>query len=121
MGDKNIIKFDGDHNSPRPQFYFDSITIFFHNVLNPPEVSEDHYFMTPQGSLGQGHWDTEHDIEYRFAQSPTGAAHATTTEDAIAQLRSRRLMSRMEVPSGATTEDRADQTEVLLCFASFVL
>ncbi|CAN6295041.1 unnamed protein product [Urochloa humidicola] len=113
MGDKNIIKFDGDHNSPRPQFYFDSITIFFHNVLNPPEVPEDHYFMTPHGSLGQGHWDTEHDIEYRFAQSPTGTANATTTEDAIAQLRSRRLMSRMEVPSGATTEDRGDQTEGL--------
>jgi len=27
----------------------------------------------------------------------SGTAHATTTEDAIAQLRSRRLMSRMEV------------------------
>ncbi|KVH93609.1 hypothetical protein Ccrd_004340 [Cynara cardunculus var. scolymus] len=37
MGDKNIIKFEGDHNSPRPQFYFDSINIFFHNVLQPPE------------------------------------------------------------------------------------
>ncbi|KAA3480671.1 GTP_EFTU_D3 domain-containing protein/Abhydrolase_5 domain-containing protein [Gossypium australe] len=36
-GDKNIIKFEGDHNSPRPQFYFDSINIFFHNVLQPPE------------------------------------------------------------------------------------
>lgn len=41
QGDKNIIKFDGDHNSPRPQFYFDSITIFFHNVLNPPS-NEQH-------------------------------------------------------------------------------
>ncbi|KAI8561445.1 hypothetical protein RHMOL_Rhmol04G0340100 [Rhododendron molle] len=42
VGDKNIIKFDGDHNSPRPQFYFDSINIFFHNVLQPPvdEVGE---------------------------------------------------------------------------------
>ncbi|KAK1380248.1 hypothetical protein POM88_026992 [Heracleum sosnowskyi] len=37
VGDKNIIKFDGDHNSPRPQFYFDSVNIFFHNVLQPPE------------------------------------------------------------------------------------
>lgn len=37
QGDKNIIKFEGDHNSPRPQFYFDSINIFFHNVLQPPE------------------------------------------------------------------------------------
>uniref|UniRef100_A0A0E0KDY4 Serine aminopeptidase S33 domain-containing protein n=1 Tax=Oryza punctata TaxID=4537 RepID=A0A0E0KDY4_ORYPU len=111
VGDKNIIKFDGDHNSPRPQFYFDSITIFFHNVLNPPDVPDDHYFLTPHGSLGQGHWDTEHDIEYRFAQSPT--ARAATTEDAIAQLRSRRLMSRMEVPTGATAEDRADRNEVM--------
>lgn len=37
QGDKNIIKFEGDHNSPRPQFYFDSISIFFNNVLQPPE------------------------------------------------------------------------------------
>jgi hypothetical protein len=36
-GDKNIIKFEGDHNSPRPQFYYDSITIFFYNVLRPPD------------------------------------------------------------------------------------
>ncbi|XP_043701254.1 uncharacterized protein LOC122651784 isoform X2 [Telopea speciosissima] len=38
-GDKNIIKFDGDHNSPRPQFYYDSVSIFFYNVLHPPQVS----------------------------------------------------------------------------------
>ncbi|KAL5210600.1 hypothetical protein ABZP36_006223 [Zizania latifolia] len=112
VGDKNIIKFYGDHNSPRPQFYFDSITIFFHNVLNPPDVPDGHYFLSPHGSLGQGHWDTEHDIEYRFAQSPT--ARATTTEDAIAQLRSRRLMSRMEVPSGATAEGRVDRNEQVM-------
>ncbi|KAI3850285.1 hypothetical protein MKX03_028841 [Papaver bracteatum] len=37
-GDKNIIKFDGDHNSPRPQFYYDSVSIFFYNVLHPPQV-----------------------------------------------------------------------------------
>lgn len=38
-GDKNIIKFDGDHNSSRPQFYYDSVSIFFYNVLHPPQVS----------------------------------------------------------------------------------
>ncbi|KAM7262650.1 hypothetical protein ACFE04_000333 [Oxalis oulophora] len=38
-GDKNIIKFDGDHNSSRPQFYYDSVTIFFFNVLHPPQIS----------------------------------------------------------------------------------
>ncbi|XP_074276594.1 uncharacterized protein LOC141600295 isoform X2 [Silene latifolia] len=38
-GEKNIIKFDGDHNSPRPQFYYDSVSIFFYNTLKPPQVS----------------------------------------------------------------------------------
>lgn len=37
-GDKNIVKFDGDHNSSRPQFYYDSVSIFFYNVLHPPQV-----------------------------------------------------------------------------------
>lgn len=34
-GDKKMIKFDGDHNSSRPQFYYDSVSIFFYNVLQP--------------------------------------------------------------------------------------
>ena len=32
-GDKNIVKFDGDHNSPRPDFFHSSVTIFFYNTL----------------------------------------------------------------------------------------
>ena len=47
QGDKNIIKFEGDHNSPRPQFYFDSINIFFHNVLQPPEDEIGEAFFDP--------------------------------------------------------------------------
>lgn len=39
QGDKNIIYFDGDHNSSRPQFYYDSVSIFFYNVLHPPQIS----------------------------------------------------------------------------------
>lgn len=42
QGDKNIIKFEGDHNSPRPQFYYDSVCIFFFNVLRPPQTSSAH-------------------------------------------------------------------------------
>ncbi|XP_010440048.1 PREDICTED: uncharacterized protein LOC104723387 [Camelina sativa] len=38
-GDKNIIKFDGDHNSSRPKSYYDSVLIFFYNVLRPPQIS----------------------------------------------------------------------------------
>ncbi|XP_072968769.1 uncharacterized protein [Typha angustifolia] len=38
-GDKNIIKFEGNHNSRRPQFYYDSVWLFFYNVLQPPQIS----------------------------------------------------------------------------------
>lgn len=41
MGDKNIINFAGDHNSSRPQFYYDSVSIFFYNVLHPPRSSSE--------------------------------------------------------------------------------
>uniref|UniRef100_A0A0D9VDD4 Serine aminopeptidase S33 domain-containing protein n=1 Tax=Leersia perrieri TaxID=77586 RepID=A0A0D9VDD4_9ORYZ len=37
-GDKSIMKFDGDHNSPRPQSYYDSVSIFFYNTLRPPQL-----------------------------------------------------------------------------------
>ncbi|KAF0935351.1 hypothetical protein E2562_032046 [Oryza meyeriana var. granulata] len=37
-GDKSIIKFEGDHNSPRPQSYYDSVSTFFYNTLRPPQL-----------------------------------------------------------------------------------
>ncbi|KAL6604531.1 hypothetical protein ACP70R_042958 [Stipagrostis hirtigluma subsp. patula] len=37
-GDKSVIKFEGDHNSPRPQSYFDSVSIFFYSTLRPPQL-----------------------------------------------------------------------------------
>ncbi|KAL6888845.1 hypothetical protein ACP4OV_009871 [Aristida adscensionis] len=37
-GDKNIIKFEGDHNSPRPQSYYDSVSMFFYSTLQPPQL-----------------------------------------------------------------------------------
>ncbi|KAK2394442.1 alpha/beta-Hydrolases superfamily protein [Trifolium repens] len=43
-GDKNIIKFDGDHNSTRPQIFFDSVCIFFYNVLRPPRIPRGRRF-----------------------------------------------------------------------------
>lgn len=69
QGDKNIIKFDGDHNSPRPQFYFDSINIFFHNVLQPPENEVGEMVIdTTQNYFGKVSWTPTisylHTIEY---------------------------------------------------------
>nr|XP_009622970.1 uncharacterized protein LOC104114273 [Nicotiana tomentosiformis] len=65
MGDKNIIKFEGDHNSPRPQFYFDSISIFFNNVLQPPEdEAGGAFFDMPQDYFGKGSWSTVHEVDF---------------------------------------------------------
>jgi len=36
-GDKNLINFDGDHNTQRPEFYYEAVGQFFSNVL----VSKD--------------------------------------------------------------------------------
>jgi dienelactone hydrolase len=36
-GDKNMITFDGTHNSARPAFFYDSVSIFFLNTLHPPD------------------------------------------------------------------------------------
>jgi len=35
-GDKNLILVEGDHNSPRPRFLFDSVAIFLQNYLQIP-------------------------------------------------------------------------------------
>lgn len=37
-GGKSIVKFEGDHNSPRPQSYYDSVSLFFYNTLHPPQL-----------------------------------------------------------------------------------
>uniref|UniRef100_A0A7N0U828 Serine aminopeptidase S33 domain-containing protein n=1 Tax=Kalanchoe fedtschenkoi TaxID=63787 RepID=A0A7N0U828_KALFE len=111
VGDKNIIKFDGDHNSPRPQFYFDSINIFFHNVLQPPEDDLGAtYIDTTHDYFDKDSWNVLHGLGYvdheSFGSSRVAAeATTTSTEEAINQLRSKRAMSRMEVPSDLSPEN----------------
>jgi hypothetical protein len=74
IGDKNIIKFDGDHNSPRPQFYFDSINIFFHNVLQPPEVVGPTFFDPVDDYFAKGSWSTMQQLS-----SPPSSAQKSTS------------------------------------------
>ncbi|XP_074296146.1 uncharacterized protein LOC141623884 [Silene latifolia] len=104
MGDKNIIKFEGDHNSPRPQFYFDSISIFFNNVLQPPQDEAPVSLYDPvQEYIDKATWNALHGLGYmgRKSSVPT----ASGSGDAIEQLRSKRPMSRMEVPATVTEGD----------------
>jgi len=37
-GDKNLIVVEGDHNSPRPKFMFDSVSIFLQTCLQIPNA-----------------------------------------------------------------------------------
>ncbi|CAM8988288.1 unnamed protein product [Rhodiola kirilowii] len=103
VGDKNIIKFEGDHNSPRPQFYFDSINIFFHNVLQPPNDEQvAAYIDSTHDYFDKDTWNVLHGLGYvdRESFGPSRVeATTTSTEEAINQLQSKRAMSRMEVPS----------------------
>ncbi|XP_061347931.1 uncharacterized protein LOC133293376 isoform X3 [Gastrolobium bilobum] len=107
MGDKNIIKFEGDHNSPRPQFYFDSINIFFHNVLQPPEDElGESFFDITNDCFGKGVWRSVHELGCGNKPSSENKEPSTSsTVDAIKQVRSKRPMSRMEVPSDISSKD----------------
>ncbi|KAJ9154392.1 hypothetical protein P3X46_027733 [Hevea brasiliensis] len=118
VGDKNIIKFEGDHNSPRPQFYFDSINIFFHNVLHPPEDEVGGtYFDTMLDNFGKGDWSTVHEVgnNLEFSVASKVAEPSTSSgEDAHAleQVRPKRPMSRTEVPSEIPSEGKQSEVEV---------
>lgn len=114
VGDKNIIKFEGDHNSPRPQFYFDSINIFFHNVLQPPEDEVGGtFFDTMHDYFGKGSWTTVPEVGHvdHGSSSASKAPATSSTEDVIKQLRSKRPMSRMEVPSDIPCKDKQAEAE----------
>ncbi|KAG2306754.1 hypothetical protein Bca52824_026502 [Brassica carinata] len=110
VGDKNIIKFEGDHNSPRPQFYFDSINIFFRNVLRPPEVVGPTFYDPLDEYLAKGSWGTMHDTN--IPQSSVQKSLATSSiSDAINEVRMKRPMSRTDVPSNVTSNGSPSETK----------
>lgn len=112
VGDKNIIKFEGDHNSPRPQFYFDSINIFFHNVLQPPEDEVGGtFFDSVPDYFGKGSWTRVNEVGYSDHESINPSRASSSTEDAIKQVRSKRPMSRTEVPSDIPSRDEQYEAE----------
>lgn len=61
-GDKNIVKFEGDHNSPRPDFFFNSVVIFFHNTMQVEYLCrEDNKIPTAKKLKGNHHYDYDDD------------------------------------------------------------
>ncbi|CAN6985833.1 unnamed protein product [Brassica oleracea var. botrytis] len=111
VGDKNIIKFEGDHNSPRPQFYFDSINIFFHNVLQPPEVAGPTTLFHPLDDyFAKGSWNTMKEVNSPPSPAQKSIA-AGSTSDAINEVRMERPMSRTEVPSNLPSNQSSSDTK----------
>ncbi|KAG5378545.1 hypothetical protein IGI04_026387 [Brassica rapa subsp. trilocularis] len=110
VGDKNIIKFEGDHNSPRPQFYFDSINIFFHNVLRPPEVTGPTFYDPLDEYLAKGSWGTMHDTTIPQSSVQKSLAGSSISE-AINEVRVKRPMSRTDVPSNVTSNGSPSETK----------
>ncbi|KAL0867288.1 hypothetical protein Bca101_046406 [Brassica carinata] len=107
-GDKNIIKFEGDHNSPRPQFYFDSINIFFHNVLQPPEVVGTRLFDPVDDYFVKGSWSTMQELS---SQPSSAQKTSGSSSDAINEVRMKRPMSRTEVPSNVPSNQSSSETK----------
>ncbi|XP_057429313.1 uncharacterized protein LOC130722568 isoform X2 [Lotus japonicus] len=115
MGDKSMIKFEGDHNSPRPQFYFDSINIFFHNVLQPPEdeVGES-FFDIMNGYFGKDIWRSVHELGGGNEPSSEDKEPSSSVVDANKQVLSKRPMSRMK-------EEKCDELSSSSAMISFEL
>mmetsp|Transcript_7763 Transcript_7763/g.48152 ORF Transcript_7763/g.48152 Transcript_7763/m.48152 type:complete len:413 (+) Transcript_7763:109-1347(+) len=53
-GDKNLIIFDGGHNSVRPFFFYDSVSIFFMNVFDARD--QVHTLDSSQSLYDSGSW-----------------------------------------------------------------
>ncbi|VFQ79825.1 unnamed protein product [Cuscuta campestris] len=118
MGDKNIIKFEGDHNSPRPQFYFDSISIFFNNVLQPPDDELGNtFFDASLNFFGKSSRSNMHEVgSPEDVSTTTVGAAERSTEDCIKHLRSKRPMSKTEVPANIGSKDKQyEDKEVESC------
>jgi len=83
-GDKNIIKVDGDHNTPRPHFFLDSAVIFLSQALQvPPQLVLDgegiHSGRMPWQQAGgayRGFYTAQNTVV-----SPTGSPQARQTFD----------------------------------------
>jgi len=50
-GDKNIVMVEGDHNTMRPKYLIDSVTIFFYNALLVDQLPKEEQKSKPRASI----------------------------------------------------------------------
>jgi predicted alpha/beta-fold hydrolase len=60
QGDKNLIKFEGDHNSNRPDFFFNSVSIFLYQTLQCDQLlSGSNKFTEEEFKQNKANFDKE--------------------------------------------------------------
>eukprot|EP00742_Colponemidia_sp_Colp-10_P004152 GILJ01004430.1.p1 GENE.GILJ01004430.1~~GILJ01004430.1.p1 ORF type:complete len:574 (-),score=97.44 GILJ01004430.1:391-2049(-) len=99
-GDKNYVSVEGDHNSMRPQFFLDSVSIFFYNTLMcdtiPPPPAPNHRrnvfelnaygtrSLSPQSpiaNLRRGEFERDMDMSLDASQEDDSVESSETEED----------------------------------------
>merc|ERR1740123_1020824 len=98
-GDKNLILFDGDHNSERPDFFFDSAVIFLRQTL----AVQDEHCLDANAARSGGNATTFGD-----GQFGTGAAAIKRAEEEM--MRQAMMLSISDASSG--TAAAAPQPQV---------
>ncbi|GFR51828.1 hypothetical protein Agub_g14291 [Astrephomene gubernaculifera] len=84
-GDKNLIRFEGDHNSRRPQFFYNSVSIFWHNTLQLEHLLEPADIpLSPPTHGRMGPATTASSLSTTTAPARAPATAATTTAAAAA-------------------------------------
>eukprot|EP00798_Chlamydomonas_sp_ICE-L_P032171 gene32171-16707_t len=92
-GDKNFIRFEGDHNNRRSEFFYNSVSIFFHNVLQLDTMLQGGNRLTSEMMRAYGA-STQNEAAREAAAH---SAHSTPTLG--------------ELPSRRGTADRATDLE----------
>lgn len=82
-GDKNHITFEGDHNSPRPQFFMDSVAIFFINSLRVNDIVPKSMKITPKEPESSLPEFDEDDGDFFGGHDYNGYGNDVTEDDLI--------------------------------------
>jgi len=82
-GDKNYISFEGDHNSNRPQFFNDSVVIFFINSLQVHSIvpQDKKEFENPPSTVPDFDGNNGFDFEDDFSNQYNGGFGQDVTEE----------------------------------------
>ncbi|XP_028758556.1 uncharacterized protein LOC114717548 isoform X1 [Neltuma alba] len=110
-GDKNVIKFNGDHNSSRPQSFYDSVSSFFFKVLCPPQVSSrwselEKYYDLGDLNIGSGgNKSILYEIISTLRSAASGVASSSSAPPCISTIKSVN-----ELLSEVATETSVEET-----------